>query len=68
MTEIKIYFNDLALKVQEQLWEKLQKDLLDNGEVAPQGRYETQEEFLDRVWGQTEHYLNTNNFANRFLI
>jgi len=68
MTEIKIYFNDLAETAQEELWNKLQKDLVENGEVAPQGMNETESEFLDRVWGQADYYLNTNNFANRFLI
>jgi len=68
MTEIKIYFNDLALKVQEELWNKLQKDLLENGEVVPQGTLETENEFLSRLWEQTDYYLNTHNFPNRFLI
>jgi len=68
MTEIKIYFNDLAENTQEKLWENLQKALVENGEVSPQGTLETENEFLDRLWEQTDHYLNTNNFANRFVI
>ena len=68
MTEIKIYFNDLAETAQEKLWENLQKALVENGEVSPQGTHETEREFLDRLWEQTDYYLNTNNFANRFLI
>jgi len=68
MTEINIYFNDLAETVQEELWRKVTKDLLDNGEVSQKGRHESEEEFQRRLDEETDHYINCNNFANRFII
>jgi len=68
MTEVKIYFNDLIEEVQEELFKKIEKELLNYGEVSPQGRNESKEEFQRRLEDQTDHYLNTHNFANRFVI
>lgn len=68
MTEVNIYFNDLAERVQEELWGKVQEELLNYGEVSPQGRNESREDFQRRLEEETDHYLNTHNFVNRFLI
>lgn len=68
MTEIKIYFSDLAETAQEQLWQKVTQELLNNGEVSPKGRYESDEEFQRRIEEETDHYINCHNFANRFVI
>lgn len=68
MTEVKIYFNDLIEEVQEEVFKKVKKELQNYGEVSPQGRYESKEEFQRRLEEHTDHYLNTHNFANRFFI
>jgi len=50
------------------LWHKVEKDLLEYGEIAPKARNESEEEFSQRLQEGADHYINTHNFANRFLI
>ncbi len=68
MAEINIYFQDLKEEFQEALMEDIQEELLDYGEVAPKGKNESDEEYNRRLQEEAAHYINTQNFANRFVI
>jgi hypothetical protein len=67
MTKYNIYFQDLKEEVQDELWALLSKRLLDDG-LIKQEQDETEDAFLMRLWEETEHYINTHNFANKYKL
>lgn len=68
MAEVNIYFNDLASEAQEELWRRVQQELLDYGEVEPKDEDESEEWFQQRLGEAVDFYINTHNFAHRFSI
>lgn len=68
MAEVKIYFNDLSEEIQQQIYQEVKQELQDFGEIAPKGRNETREEFERRLEEVADNYINTRNFAKRYVI
>jgi hypothetical protein len=67
MIKFNIYFQDLKEEVQQELWVLLSKRLIDE-EYVQQDKDETEEEFRQRLWEETDHYINTHNLAIEYRL
>lgn len=67
MIKINIYFQDLNQDAQDEIWRKIQNELISNG-VLERNEDETEEEFNTRLYEAVEGYIYCRNFANEFVI
>lgn len=68
MVKINIYYQDLNQDAQDEVWQKVQNELISNGEVEYRNEDETEDEFQDRLNEEIDYYINCHNFANEFII
>ena len=55
-----IYFQDLNPVVQEELWEEVSQVLIEDGWLQRE-EWETDEQFVNRLWDMTADYINRHN-------
>jgi len=67
MVNINIVFQDLQEDVQDEVWALVSKHLLDAGWVE-RAADETDTDFQDRLWEETDHYINTHNVALEYQL
>ena len=67
MVKSNIVFQDLQGDVQEEVWALVSKHLLDAGWVE-RAADETDTDFQDRLWEETDHYINTHNVALEYQL
>jgi len=68
MIKYNIYFQDLKEDAQNELWGLVSKSLLDMELIEERHEDESKDEFLDRLREETDHYINTHNFAVPYCI
>lgn len=49
------------------LWVLVSKRLLEEG-LVKRNKHETEEQFLQRLWEETDDYINTHNFAVEYKL
>ena len=62
-----IVFQNLNQETQDEIWEKVQKALVQTGEVERE-KGETDDKFRDRLWETTDDYINRYNFGQVFEL
>ena len=62
-----IVFQNLNQDTQDEIWEKVQKALVETGEVERE-KGETDDKFRDRLWETTDDYINRYNFGQVFEL
>jgi hypothetical protein len=67
MVKINIGFQDLQEDVQDEVWALVSKHLLDGGWIARDAD-ESDEDFQDRLWEATDHYINTHTVALAYQL
>ncbi len=68
MAEITIFLSDLKEVAQEAICRELKKQLLDMGEVAPQGKNESDMDFEIRLEEEVELYFKYHRSDNLFCL
>lgn len=68
MHKITLYFEDLKLEHQADLWRQVEKELLARGDVEPQGEDEPENKFLSRLDEAVDCYVNTHNVGQEYRI
>jgi hypothetical protein len=67
MIKYNIYFQDLKEDAQQELWALVSKRLLEEG-LVEQEKEESEEQFLNRLQEETDHYINTHNLAFKYKL
>ena len=67
MVKSTIVYKDLQEDVQEEVWVLLSKRLLDDGWVQRDAE-ESDEDFQDRLWEETHHYIHTHNAVLEYQL
>lgn len=68
MVKINIYYQDLNQDAQDEVWQKVQNELISSGEVEYRNEDETEDEFQNRLNEEIDYYINCHNFVNEFMI
>jgi hypothetical protein len=67
MVKSNIDFKDLQEDVQEEVWVLVSKRLLDDGWVRREAD-ESDADFQDRLWEETNSYINTHHVALEYQL
>jgi len=67
MMKHNIVFKDLQEDMQDEVWALVSKQLLDAGWVE-RAADETDADFQDRLWEETDQYINTHNVALEYQL
>ena len=68
MAEITIFLSDLKASAQDAICRELKKQLLNMGEVAPQGKDESDMDFELRLEDEIELYFKYHRSDNLFCL
>lgn len=68
MAKVSLYFQDLPPAVQDDLWSQVGEELLARTEVEYRHEDESEEQFQTRLYEEIDHYINTHNDVQEFVL